>query len=57
MGIAEESVLPQQGEYSGEIRFIEKPGLQIEGGRHEAKRSSDPWVAYPEVKVQVRDLV
>ena len=21
------------------------------------KRSSDPWVAYPEVKVQVRDLV
>ena len=22
-----------------------------------AKRSSDPWVAYPEVKVQVRDLV
>ena len=22
-----------------------------------AKRSSDPWVAYPEVKIQVRDLV
>ena len=22
-----------------------------------AKRSSDSWVAYPEVKVQVRDLV
>ena len=27
------------------------------GGRHVAKRSSDPRVAYPEVKVQVRDLV
>ena len=25
--------------------------------RHVAKRSSDPRVAYPEVKVQVRDLV
>ena len=25
------------------------------GGRHVAKRSSDPRVAYPEVKVQVRD--
>ena len=26
-------------------------------GRHVAKCSSEPWVAYPEVKVQVRDLV
>ena len=26
-------------------------------GRHVAKRSSDPRVAYPEVNVQVRDLV
>ena len=28
-----------------------------QGGRHVAKRSSDPWVAYPEIKVQVQDLV
>ena len=27
------------------------------GGRHVAKRSSDPRVAYPEVNVQVLDLV
>ena len=27
------------------------------GGRHMIKLSSEPWVAYPEVKVQVRDLV
>ena len=41
------------------IRFkvIEKPGVQEKGGRHETKRSCDPRVAYPEVKVQVRDLV
>ena len=40
------------------VRFIEKPGVQDEAGvRHVAKRSSDPQVAYPEVKVQVRDLV
>ena len=26
-------------------------------GRHVAKRSSDPRIAYPEVTVQVRDLV
>ena len=45
------------GQFLGKIRFIEKPGVQDEGGRHVAKRSSDPWVAYPEVNVQVRDLV
>ena len=28
-----------------------------EGDRHVTKRSSDPRVVYPEVKVQVRDLV
>ena len=39
------------------IRFIEKPGVQDEGGRHVAKHSSDPRVACPEVNVQVRDLV
>ena len=27
------------------------------GGRQVAKRTSKPWVAYPEVKVLVRDLV
>ena len=40
----------------GEIRFIETPGVQDYGGRRVAKRSSDPRVAYSEVKVQVRDL-
>ena len=33
------------------------PGYKIRGFRHVAKHSSDPHVAYPEVKVQVRDLV
>ena len=45
------------GQYSGKIRFIEKPGVQDEGGRHAVKRSSDPRVARPKVKVQIRDLV
>ena len=45
------------GPYSGKIRFIEKPGVQDEGVRHVAKRSCDPRVAYPEVNVQVWDLV
>ena len=48
------------GQYSVKICFIEKPGVQDKwggGGRHVAKRSSDPRVAYPEVNVQVRDLV
>ena len=31
--------------------------VQDDGGRHVAKRSSGPGVAYPEVNVQVRDLV
>ena len=45
------------GQYSGKIRFIDKPGVLDVVGRHVAKLSSDPRVAYPEVKVQVRDLV
>ena len=45
------------GQYSGKIRFIEKPGVEDEGCRHVVKRSSDPRVAHPDVKVQVRDLV
>ena len=42
---------------SGKIRFIKKPGIEDEGGRHVVKRSSDPLVDHPDVKVQVRDLV
>ena len=57
MGIVEGSC-GYRGQYSGKIRFIEKPGVQDEGGgRHVAKHSSNPRVAFPEVNVQVRDLV
>ena len=42
-----------RGQYSRQIRFIEKSGVQDEGGRHVAKRSSD----LREVNVQLRDLV
>ena len=45
------------GSVFGEIRFIEKPWVQDEEDRHVAKHSSDPRVAYLEVKIQVRDLV
>ena len=44
-------------QYSGKTRFIEKRGVQDEGGRHVAKHSSDPRQAYPEVKLQGRDIV
>ena len=47
MGIVEGSC----GQYSVKIRFIEKYGVQDEGGRHVAKYSSDPRQAYPEVKL------
>ena len=44
-------------QYSGgNLFYRETWGTRI-GCRHVAKRSSDPWVAYPEVKVQVQDLV
>ena len=46
-----------RGQYSGKIRFIEKRGVQDEGGRQVAKHSSDPRQAYPDVKLQRRDLV
>ena len=46
-----------RGQYSGKIRFIEKRRVQVEGGRQVAKHSSDPRQAYPEVKLQGRDLV
>ena len=39
------------GQYSGKIRFIEKPGVEDERGRYVVKRSSDPRVAHPDVKV------
>ena len=39
------------------IRFIEKRCVQGEGCRHVAKCSSDPRQAYPEDKLQGRDLV
>ena len=35
------------GQYSGKIRFIEKYGVQDEGGRHVAKYSSDPPASLP----------
>ena len=45
------------GRYSGNVRFIEKRWVQVEGVGHVAKYSSDPRQAYPEVKRQGRDLV
>ena len=45
-------VLGPRDQYSGKIR--RRVGG---GGRHVAKRSSDPRVAYPEVNVQIRELV
>ena len=66
VGIVEESswVPGPRGQYSGKIRFIKRPGVLdvcvyvcVLGVALVAKRSSDTRVAYPEVKVQVRDLV
>ena len=45
------------GSVFGENSFYRETRGTGRGGRHVAKRSSDPRVAYPEVKVQVRDLV
>ena len=43
----------------GKFVLSRNPGRRAGGGggRHVAKRSSDPRVAYPEVNVQVRELV
>ena len=41
----------------GENSFYRENWGTRRGGRYVVKRSSDPRVAYPEVKVQVRDLV
>ena len=45
------------GSVFGEDSFYRETRVQDEGGRHVAKRSSDPQVTYPEVNVQIRDLV
>ena len=41
----------------GENSFYREIWGKDEGGRHVAKYSSDPRQAYPEVKLQGRDLV
>ena len=45
------------GSVFGKISFDQKRRCTRRGGRHVVKRSSDPRVAHPEVKFQVRDLV
>ena len=58
MGIVERSrVKGPLGSVFGENKFYrETQGTRL-GGRLVAKRSSDPRVAYPKVKVHIRDLV
>ena len=41
----------------GKFVLSRNPEYKTTGCHYVAKRSSDPRVAYPEVKVQVRDLV
>ena len=45
------------GSVFGENSFYRETRDTRRGGRHVAKRSSDPWAAYPEANTQVRDLV
>ena len=45
------------GQFLQKFRFIEKYGVQDMGCRHVAKRSADLRQAYPEVKLQGRDIV
>ena len=45
------------GSVFGENSFYRETRGTRRGGRHVAKHSSDHREAYPEVKVQVRDLV
>ena len=45
------------GSVFGENSFYRETRGRRRGGRHVVKRSSDPRVAHPDVKVQVRDLV
>ena len=53
VGIVEGSCGYQAHGFSirGKFVFVEKPGVQDYKGCHVAQRSSDPRVAYPEVKV------
>ena len=44
-----------EGSVFGENSFYRETWSTSRGGRHVAKRSSDPRVAYPDVKVQKRD--
>ena len=59
MGIVEGSCGYRGREISIRGKFVlsRNPGYKTRGGRHVAERSSDPRVAYPEVNVQVRDLL
>ena len=59
MGSVEGSwVSGPRGQYSGKIRLSRNPGYKTRGGgRHVAKHSFNFRVVYPEVNVQVRDLV
>ena len=41
----------------GKFVLSRNPEYKTRGGHYVAKRSSDPREAYPEVKVQLRDLV
>ena len=45
------------GSVFGENSFYPETWGTSRGGRQVAKHSSDPWQAYPEVKLQGRDLV
>ena len=54
MGTVERSRV--KGPFGENLFYRETQGTRL-GGRHVAKRSSDPRVAYPEIKVHVRDLV
>ena len=45
------------GSAFGDNSFYREIWGTSRGGRHVAKRSSEPRVSYPEIKVHVRDLV
>ena len=59
MGIVEGSCGYRARGVSIRRKFVlsRNTGYKSRWGRHVAKRSSDPRVAYPEINIQVRDLV
>ena len=57
MGIVEWSCGNWAHGVSIQGKFVLSTRLGYKTSHHVAKRSSEPRVAYPEVKVQVRDLV